>query len=131
MRTYLKQLRPVILLFLIFNILFMQSKNIFAKWDIKTEVLLWANILFFLLNVITFLLQKKGVANKNPNVFVRSVMGSMMIKMFVCIIAMALYAFVWKQYFTKWTVLAAMLLYLIYLGVEVAAATKMNKQANA
>ena len=131
MNTHLKQLRPVILLFLIFNILFMQSKNLFAKWGMNADVLLWANILFFLLNVITFLLQKKGVANKNPNVFVRSVMGSMMIKMFVCIIAIGLYAFVWKQYFTKMTVLAAMGLYLIYLGVEVAAATKMNKQANA
>lgn len=131
MNTHLKQLRPVILLFLILNILFMQSKNLFAEWGMNADVLLWANLLFFVLNVITFLLQKKGVANKNPNVFVRSVMGGMMIKMFVCIIAMGLYAFVWKQYFTKLTVLAAMGLYLIYLGVEVAAATKMNKQANA
>jgi hypothetical protein len=131
MNTHLKQLRPVVLLFLVFNILFMQSKNLFAKWGINTDVLMWANILFCVLNVITFLLQKKAVTNKNPNVFVRSVMGSMMIKMFVCIIAMGLYAFIWKQYFTKMTVLAAMGLYLIYLGVEVAAATKMNKQANA
>ncbi|MFT3680359.1 MAG: hypothetical protein QM791_08785 [Ferruginibacter sp.] len=131
MASHFRQLRPVIILFLVFNILFMQGKNLFAKWDVNSYVLLWANLLFFVLTVITFLLQKRGVSNKNPNVFVRSVMGSLMIKMFVVIVAMALYAFVWKQYFTKFSVLAAMFLYLVYLVVEVAVATKMNKQANA
>ena len=46
-------------------------------------------------------------------------MAGMMIKMFVCVIAVFIYWLLMKDKFSKFTVFAAMILYLIYLAVEV------------
>jgi cation transporter-like permease len=90
-----------------------------------------ANLLFFAITLIAFFMQQKALKNSNPNVFVRSVMGGMMIKMAICIVAVFVYAFAFKESFNKRTILAAMFLYLIYLAAEVLVATKLNKQINA
>jgi high-affinity Fe2+/Pb2+ permease len=76
-------------------------------------------------------MQKKALKNANPNVFIRSVMAGMMIKMAICIIAVMIYALAFKNNFSKYSVFAAVFLYFIYLAVEVRAATKLNKQKNA
>lgn len=126
----LRQLKLMILLFVIFNALFMFNNKWLAKWGLDSNVLIIANLILFIINIVSYLLQKKGVKNTNPNVFVRAVMGGMIIKMFTCIIALMIYAFVWKDQFSKMSVIAAMFLYLIYLAVEVSIASKLNKQKN-
>jgi hypothetical protein len=57
-------------------------------------------------------------------------MGGMLIKMAICIVAVAIYAIAFKDNFNSNSILAAMFLYLVYLGVEVAVATKLNRQKN-
>ena len=131
MGTHLRLIRPLILLFVFANALFLLNKKWLAKWGLDRNVLIIANLLFFVISLIAFYLQKRGVENKNPNVFVRGVMGGMMIKMFLVVVSLMIYVLVWKESFSKMSVLAAMFLYLIYLAVEVAVATKMNKQKNA
>ena len=131
MGTQLRLIRPLILLFVFSNALFLLNKQWLAKWGLDSNVLIIANLLFFVISLVAFYLQKRGVENKNPNVFVRGVMGGMMIKMFLVIVSLMIYVLVWKESFSKMSVLAAMFLYLIYLAVEVAVATKMNKQKNA
>jgi putative effector of murein hydrolase LrgA (UPF0299 family) len=126
-----KLLRPLILLFVAVNSLLLLTKNLLAKYGLDYEVLLWANIILFFVNIIVFLMQRKAIANSNPNVFVRSVMGGTIIKMFVCLAASAVYAFAFKERFSKFSLFAAMVLYLVYLAVEAVAVSKMNKQKNA
>ena len=58
-------------------------------------------------------------------------MAGMMIKMFVCIIAIFVYWLLMKEKFSKVTVIAGMFVYFIYLAVEVSLVTKLNKQKNA
>ena len=56
------------------------------------NALLWgANIFFLLLSLITLALQIKSMKNKNPNVFIRSVMGGILIKMFGSLLAVFVY----------------------------------------
>jgi len=124
-------LLPLLLVFIICNGFFISAKTLLAKWGIDNGVLIIANSLFLLLALITFFVQQKALQNKNPNVFVRSVMAGMMIKMFSCIIAIFVYWFVMKDKFSKASVGAAMLVYLIYLVVEVKMITKLNRQKNA
>jgi hypothetical protein len=124
-------LLPLLLVFIICNGFFISAKTLLAKWGIDNGVLIIANSLFLLLALITFFVQQKALQNKNPNVFVRSVMAGMMIKMFSCIIAIFVYWFVTKEKFSKASVVAAMLVYLIYLAVEVKMITKLNRQKNA
>lgn len=130
MRSGTKELLPFILIFIVFNNFFLFSKDFLAKWQLDNLVLIIANSLFFLINVLAYGMQKKALKNANPNVFIRSVMAGMMIKMAICIVAIMIYALAFKSSFSKYTVFASMFLYFIYLAVEVRAATKLNKQGN-
>jgi len=124
-------LLPLALVFVICNILFISGKNILVKWGIDNGILIIANSLFLILALITFFIQQKALKNTNPNVFIRSVMAGMMIKMFVTITAIIVYWFIMKDEFNKPAVFGTMLLYIIYLAVEVSLITKLNKQKNA
>ncbi len=126
-----RELIPLILLFIIFNNFFLFGKNWLSKYGLDYLVLIIANSLFFVVSILVFRMQKMAVKNTNPNVFVRAVMGGTMIKMAVCVIAVGVYAFAFKNIFNKMTVFAALFLYLIYLVVEVRMATKLNKKKDA
>lgn len=131
MKKKFELLGPVILLFTLLNSFFLLGEKILVKWGLDSFVLMVANLLFFAITLIAFFMQQKALKNSNPNVFVRSVMGGMMIKMGICIVAVFVYALAFKESFNKRTILAAMFLYLIYLAAEVLVATKLNKQTNA
>lgn len=122
---------PVVLIYILFNSFFLFAGSFLTKWGLNNSVLIIANLLFFAITLVAFFMQQKALKNNNPNVFVRSVMGGMMIKMGICIVAVFVYAFLFKEFFNKRTILAAMFLYLIYLAAEVLVATKLNKQSNA
>lgn len=126
-----RELIPLILLFILFNNFFLFGKGWLAKHGIDYLVLIIANSLFFIVSILVYRMQKRAAKNANPNVFVRSVMGGTMIKMGVCVIAVGIYAFAFKDIFNKMTVFTAMFLYLIYLVVEVRMATKLNQKKNA
>ena len=100
-----------------------------TAWGADVLVLGAANLLFFLLNVIVFLMQKKVMNNINPNVFVRSVIGGMMIKMFTCVIAVLAYTLIVGSEYNKKAVFISLFIYLFYLAAEVMAITKINYAA--
>lgn len=131
MNTDRKILLPLVFLFLIFNGLFIATHALLAQWHIDSYVMIVANLILLLTAIFTFKMQQKALQNKNPNVFIRSVMGSMMIKMAVVIIAIFVYRFALPNEFSKISVFAAMILYLIYLAVEVKVLLKLNKSHNA
>lgn len=131
MKNQAREMLPLILLFIIFNNIFLFGKNWLAQYSLDYLVLIIANSLFFVVGILIYNMQKKAARNPNPNVFVRSVMGGTMIKMAVCVIAVGIYAFAFKSIFNKMTVFAALLLYLFYLVAEVNMATKLNKKKNA
>ncbi len=131
MKTRSKELLPFILLVIIFNNFFLLAKNWLAKYGLDYFVLLMANTLFFIISIVAYWMQKRALKNSNPNVYIRSVMGGMMIKMAICVVAVAIYVIAMKDNFSKMSVFAAMFLYLIYLAVEVRLATKLNTKKNA
>jgi len=126
-----KELVPLIILFILFNNFFLFGKDWLAKHSIDYLVLIIANSLFFVAGLLVYRMQKRAAKNTNPNVFVRAVLGGTMIKMAVCAIAVVVYVVAFRSPFNKWSVFAAMFLYLIYLVVEVKMATKLNKKTDA
>jgi len=68
--------------------------------------------------------------DKNPQVFIRSVMATMMIRMLICVVAVLFYKFFSGDAFSSTAVFISLFLYLIYLAVEVAAIMKLNKNKN-
>jgi hypothetical protein len=99
--------------------------------NIDVEVLQAANIILYILSLITLNLQIKAMKNTNPNVFIRSVMGSMMIKMFVVVAIVFAYAILSGDHFNKRGIFISLFFYLIYLAVEVYSLMKLNNQKNA
>lgn len=125
-----KIILPLLIVFVLTNLTLYAARAIEVKWGIDFYVLFFANDIFFLLSLVAFFMQRKALGNSNPNVFIRSVMGGMLIKMFVTITAVIVYRLIAGNSVSKVSVFLAMFLYLIYLGVEVAVITKLNRQKN-
>jgi len=94
-------------------------------------VLLGANVLFFLVSVVAFRIQYNAMQNSNPNVFIRKVMTTMLLKMGVALAAVIAYVLISGKNFNKPAVYISMLIYLVYLVVEVGLVMKLNKRKNA
>ena len=130
MNSQKKIVVPLVVIFILFSASLNVTKGLLAKWGIDYNVLIVANLLFFLISMLAFFMQKKALSNINPNVFVRSVMAGMLIKMGVVVTAVIVYRLAAGNDVSKVSVFASMFLYLLYLGVEVAVITKLNKQKN-
>lgn len=126
-----KLLFPYILLFICINLAIVAFWNVLSKYGVDNYVLLGANGLVMVLSILVFFLQKSALRKSNPNVFIRSIMSGMLIKMFSCVAAVLIYTVSSGSNFNKKAVFFSMLLYLVYLAVEVYTTTKLNKKENA
>ncbi|MEO8771364.1 MAG: hypothetical protein ABI402_14815 [Ferruginibacter sp.] len=131
MQAAFRFLVPLIIVFIIFLIAPLLLSDMLQRNNIDKNVLLVSNILFFIISIISFAIQRRGMMNKNPHVFVRSVTGGMMIKMAFCIIAVILYVNLIGPAFNKRAVFISLFLYLVYLFTEVMVVMKMNKKQHA
>ncbi len=122
---------PLVLTFSLFTLILLIAKLFFDNNGIDFIVILIANALFFLMSILVFRMQRKAMQHSNPNVFIRSVMAGMMIKMFAVIVAVMAYVLLSGKNFNKPAIFISLLLYLVYLAVEVAAVMKLNKRKNA
>jgi len=119
---------PIVLLFIILNAFFISGRALLDRWGADQEVLIIGNLVLFAIFILSFFVAQKGLKTTNPHAFVRSVYGSMMIKLFICIIAAFIYIAVFKKGLNKPALFTLMGLYLVYTFVEVATLTKMLKQ---
>ena len=126
-----KVLVPLFTSFIVCAILIFSAKIFFADRGVDYTVLIAADCLFFLVSLIVFRMQYRALQNSNPNVFVRSVMSGMIIKVLVCLAAVVAYYFLSGKYFNKPAVYFSMIIYMIFLTVEVRVIMKLNKQKNA
>jgi hypothetical protein len=123
-----KIIAPVIIIFVAVTILVFVLKGFLTAKGFDANVLLGANTLFFLMGILVFWLQKRALQNANPNVFVRSVISGMMIKMFACVIAVLAYVVLTGSDYNKRSVFLSLFIYLLYLAAEVAAIMQLNKK---
>ncbi len=122
---------PILGLFVIINIVIFSLSGLLKGYNINRNVLLVANCIFLVLNVAIFLGQKKALTHPNPNVFVRTIMGGMMVKMMACAIAVIVYVLSIGGGYDKKAVFISLFIYLIYLAVEVATLMRLNNKKNA
>lgn len=131
MHQTLRRLTPVIILFAIITGLLVVFSSALRAVGFDVTVLIYANIILLLISVFSFIMQARGLKNSNPNVFIRSVMGGMMLKMLICVAVIFAYVSLSGPLFSKRSVFASLLLYLVYLAVESAVIMKLNKSKNA
>lgn len=130
MKLFGKMLLPLLIIFFVLTILILSGGKIWGKYNVDSNVLLGANLLFMGTGLLVFFMQKNALNNKNPNVFIRSVMGGMMIKMFSTVLAVLAYVVLVGPGYNKKAVFIALFMYLIYLAAEVYAISKVNSNKN-
>src|SRR5690349_15643249 len=125
MKTKMKGLMPVIILFVVLNAFFIAAKNMLENWGVNQEVLIIGNAILFLITLISFSLAQRGLNSPNTHAFVRAVYGSVMIKLFLCLIAAFIYISTNKGNLNKPALFTCMGLYLVYTFMEVSALMKL------
>jgi FtsH-binding integral membrane protein len=131
MNAGVKAVRPLIITFLVLTAFIFAAILFYAGKGISYPVLLGGNCLFFLISLVVFRMQYMAMFNSNPNVFIRSVMSGMIIKVFGCVLAVVVYYFISKTSFNKPAVYISMVIYIVYLVIEVKTIMKLNKTKNA
>jgi len=127
-----KPFMPVVLLFLILNALFIAGRTMLERWNADQNVLIIGNALLFIITLVSFLLAQRGLRNTNTHAFIRAIIGGIMIKLFVFVIAAFVYISIFKKEINKPALFTCMGLYLVYTFFEVSVLTKQLKQkANA
>lgn len=121
----LKPFLPIIIFFITLNGFFISGKNMLARWGVDQDVVIWGNLLLFLITLFSFLLGQRGLKNPNPHAFVRSVYSGMMLKLFVCVIAAFIYIAMFRDALNKPALFTCMGLYLVYTFMEVSILMKL------
>ena len=124
----MKSKYSTLILFVSINILCTLILLFYPLESINFNLVFTSNCLLFCLSTLILRIQQKGLNNKNPNAFIQSIMLGMLLKMFVCVIAVLIYVLMSKSGINKNGLFLSMFLYLIYLAVEVSAISKINKQ---
>ena len=130
MKLFGKMLLPLLLIFISVNAFILLTPALWLKYHIDQDVIIYANLIFLLTGILVFFIQKKALTNSNPNVFIRSIMSGMLIKMFTTVIAVFTYVMLAGKGFDKKAVFISLFLYLIYLAAEVIAISQQNKKRN-
>ena len=128
MKGNLKGLLPVVIFFALLNLILLAGRSKLDGWGTDSGVLFIGNGLLFIITVISFFIAHKGVYHPNPNVFMRTIMGSIMLKMLLLIIVAFIYISVFKKDINKPALFILMGLYLVYTFLEVSGLMKMLKQ---
>ena len=126
-----RTLIPIFIVFILGNLIPVVFRDLIVEKGIAQNVILAGNAILFLLTLFTIAFQKKALGNKNPNVFIRSIMSSMLIKMLVMAGAVIVYAKASGPAFNKGGIFSVLILYLLYLAAEVYTVMKMNSRKNA
>ena len=130
MKLFGKMLLPLLIIFIILTLFILSAGNLWYKYNVDKNVLLGANFLFMGTGLLVFFMQKNALSNKNPNVFIRSVIAGMMIKMFSTVLAVLAYVVLVGSTYNKKAVFISLFMYLIYLAAEVTAISKVNSKKN-
>ena len=98
--------------------------------NINYLVVIGANGLLLALTGLSMMLQVKAVANPNPNVFVRSIMGGTFLKLMVILVALVIYLVAAGKNRSIYAVFVGMGLYIVYTIVEVKGLMELNNTKN-
>ncbi|HTB26341.1 MAG TPA: hypothetical protein VK711_13290 [Puia sp.] len=121
----------IIYLFLLTNLLLIFLKFLFPGKAVNYNVLLYGNLLLFIVSWISVRMSTRAVVHKNVQVFLRLVYGSFLMKFFILAIAAFVYISIFKKEVNKPALFGCFALYIIYACIEVRTVLKQSKKPNA
>ena len=99
-----------------------------AAVNTPLTAVLYGNAWLFLVTALAYYFERKGVREANSHAFFRWIYTGMLLKMFLCIAAVLAYALADRAAITRGAVLAWLLFYIIYTGVEISMLLRESKQ---
>jgi hypothetical protein len=108
----LAPIRPLILLFILLTGFFVLGTNMLAKWNADQDVLIIGNLTLFLTTLLSYLILYRGLNQANTQAFIRMIYTSFIVKFFIVIVAVFLYATLAKE-LNKSAVIICMFIYLL------------------
>jgi len=131
-KTLIKEFfRPVIIFFIMINALCLSCGKWLDAKGIDHIVLMYANLILFLLALTTCFIHIKSLRTNNPHAFVRGVTLATFIKLLVIAASVAIYLVAAGESRSLYAIGAAMGIYIIYTIFEVTGAIRMNRKRNA
>jgi hypothetical protein len=94
-------------------------KSRIESMGLDFQVLFFGNLILYAITALALFFHKKGMENENPNVFFRAVYGSMILRMFFCIVLVMVYAFLAGDKLNKYALLLCFIFYFLYSFLEV------------
>ena len=124
-KDLLKSIRPLIIVFILFNAFFLLGESWLKKKSIDQNVLIVGNLLLFLVSLFAFFITHKALKSANPQAFVRAMYGSFIVKFFLLALVAFIYIMIAKKNVNKPALIACAGLYIIYTGIETRTLMKM------
>ena len=114
---------PVIVLFIIINVLFLVFKNPLESADYSVNFILIANVLLFFLTWLVFFILGRDATASNVHRFMRGIYSSFLLKMFVIVGALSIFIVSTGSEVNKPAILISMGLYILYTTDNICAST--------
>lgn len=127
-KTVFRAFRPLVLIFIVTNALFLTSRARLSQWDIDVDVLIIGNLVLFAATAVSFFLFTRQLNTKNAQAIVRTVYGGVLSKMMICLVAVFVYISIAGKGVNKGGVFGSMFLYMLYTTLEVITLMKLSKQ---
>jgi hypothetical protein len=128
MKENISKFFPVIVLFVLINAIVFIFKSFLELHGFSTGFLLIANLLLFALSFFGLFIQMNALKSSNTNAFIRGVYSSLIMKIFIVIIALGLYLFITKGKINKPSLFTTMALYIFYTVLEVTQLMKISRR---
>jgi Ca2+/Na+ antiporter len=124
-----KSFRPIAAVFIVVLLLLLIARNwLAAQWNMDYLVVLVGNTVLFVATAFSFYLYSKALRNNNPQVFLRMMYSSLLVKMVSILAATLLYLFVSKE-INKAGIIASLALYVVYTYIEVKVLMRLSKNS--
>lgn len=117
----LNPLKLMTLVFVLLTSFFLIFKEALVRAGFDPDVLIIANIILFIVGVLTVRNGLKAIDNPNPHVFVRAFYLGFIIRLFVCGIAAFIYIYLSKSNVNKASLFCGLGIYVLYNVIEVSA----------
>ncbi|MEY4702233.1 MAG: hypothetical protein RIR96_130 [Bacteroidota bacterium] len=128
MIPFLKSTRNISILGIVILISIAILEQFKSSLTFDHMLLHFSNLFFYILTLVSMAMQQKYLNDKNPNVYVRAVIGSMMIRMFATILVVLIYVKAVDNKYDAISLFTGLSFYLVYLSLEVKTMMKLNQK---
>jgi len=115
------------LLFLFFTGVFFLFKALFPDLSFNLSVVLTGNLILLMATLLSFVFYKRSLVNSRGAYIVRMMYTAMLVKMFICLVAITAYIIAKRSTIDKTAIVICFGLYLIYTFVELSVLMQMSR----